>query len=128
MAFIEFLQTSIKETNRLIKLTNRLLMLTRMGKQEEQESIIVCDAAEIPNEVIHDYELIYEQLKIAKEDITKTDRLLAIPLQGSQRKKGGTGLGLSIAKDILNQYKGNISADSKLGMGTTITIVIPYTN
>ena len=79
MAFIEFLQTSIKETNRLIKLTNRLLMLTRMGKQEEQESIIVCDAAEIPNEVIHDYELIYEQLKIAKEDITKTDRLLAIP-------------------------------------------------
>ena len=58
MAFIEFLQTSIN--NRLIKLTNRLLMLTRMGKQEEQESIIVCDAAEIPNEVIHDYELIYE--------------------------------------------------------------------
>ena len=94
-----------------------------MGKQEEQESIIVCDAAEIPNEVIHDYELIYEQLKIAKEDITKTDRLLAVPLQGSQQEKGGTGLGLSIAKDILNQYKGNISADSKLGMGTTITIV-----
>ena len=75
------LQTSIKETNRLIKLTNRLLMLTRVGKQEEQESIIVCDATEIPNEVIHDYELIYEQLKIAKEDITKTDRLLAIPLE-----------------------------------------------
>ena len=91
MAFIEFLQTSIKETNRLIKLTNRLLMLTRMGKQEEQESIIVCDAAEIPNEVIHDYELIYEQLKIAKEDITKTDRLLAIPLQGSQQEKRWNG-------------------------------------
>ena len=184
------LQTSIKETNRLIKLTNRLLMLTRMDKQEEQESIIACDATEILNEVIHDYELIYEQLKIAKEDITKTDRLLAIPQEqlkqvliivldnaikysGEQKKiairtsshvnkykidiqdngygisqedlpfifdrfyrvdkarsreKGGTGLGLSIAKDILNQYKGNISAESKLGMGTTITIEIPYTN
>ena len=73
------LQTSIKETNRLIKLTNRLLMLTRMDKQEEQESIIACDATVILNEVIHDYELIYEQLKIAKEDITKADRLLAIP-------------------------------------------------
>ena len=66
-------------------------MLTRMGKQEEQESTIVCDAAEIPNEVIHDYELIYEQLKIAKEDITKTDRLLAIPLQGSQQEKRWNG-------------------------------------
>ena len=73
------LQTSIKETNRLIKLTNRLLMLTRMDKQEEQENIMACNATEILNEVIHDYELIYEQLKIAKEDITKTDRLLAIP-------------------------------------------------
>ena len=182
------LQTSIKETNRLIKLTNRLLMLTRMDKQEEQESIIACDATEILNEVIHDYELIYEQLKIEKVDITKADRLLAIPQEqlkqiliivldnaikysGDQKKitisssnyenkykleiqdngygisqedlpfifdrfyrvdkarsreKGGTGLGLSIAKDILNKYKGNISAESKLGMGSTITIVIPY--
>ena len=42
------------------------------------------------------------------------------------REKGGTGLGLSIAKDILNKYKGNISAASKLGVGTTITIEIPY--
>ena len=184
------LQTSIKETNRLIKLTNRLLMLTRMDKQEDQESIIACDATEILNEVIHDYELIYEQLKIAKEDITKANRLLAIPQEqlkqvliivldnaikysGEQkeiairssnhenkykieiqdngygisqedlpfifdrfyrvdkarsREKGGTGLGLSIAKDILNKNKGNISAESKLGKGTTITIVIPYTN
>ena len=44
------------------------------------------------------------------------------------REKGGTGLGLSIAKDILNKYRGNISAESMLGMGTTITIEIPYTN
>ena len=184
------LQTSIKETNRLIKLTNRLLMLTRMDKQEDQESIIACDATEIMNEVIHDYELIYGQLKIAKEDITKANRLLAIPQEqlkqvliivldnaikysGEQkeiairssnhenkykieikdngygisqedlpfifdrfyrvdkarsREKGGTGLGLSIAKDILNKNKGNISAKSKLGKGTTITLVIPYTH
>ena len=73
------LQTSIKETNRLIKLTNRLLMLTRMAKKEEKESIIDYNATEVLNEVIEDYELIYEQLKIEKEDITKVDRLLAIP-------------------------------------------------
>ena len=184
------LQTSIKETNRLIKLTNRLLMLTRMDKQEDQESIIACNATEIMNEVIHDYELIYRQLKIAKEDITKADRLLAIPQEqlkqvliivldnaikysgerkeiairssnhenkykieikdngygisqedlpfifdrfyrvdkARSREKGGTGLGLSIAKDILNKNKGNISAESKLGVGTTITMEIPYNN
>lgn len=184
------LQTSIKETDRLIKLTNRLLMLTRMDKQEDQESVIACDATEILNEIISDYELIYGELKIAKENITKTNRLLAIPQEqlkqvliivvdnaikysGEQKKiairssnhenkykieikdngdgisqedlpyifdrfyrvdkarsreKGGTGLGLSIAKDILNKYKGTISAESKLGVGTTITIKIPYNN
>ena len=184
------LQTSIQETNRLIKLTNRLLMLTRMAKKEEKESIIDYDATVVLNEVIEDYELIYEQLKIEKEDITKVDRLLAIPQEqlkqvliivldnaikysGEQKKiaitssehegkykidvkdngygisqedlpfifdrfyrvdkarsraKGGTGLGLSIAKDILNKYGGDISAESMLGVGTTITIVIPYTD
>ncbi len=183
------LQTSIKETNRLITLTNRLLTLTRIDKQEEHESIIPCDATEVLNEVIHDYELIYEQLEILKGGIMKTESLLAIPQEqlkqvliivfdnaikysgdrkkiaitsshhenkykieiqdngygisrqdlpfifdrfyrvdkARSREKGGTGLGLSIAKDILKKYKGNIFADSKLGMGTTITIVIPYT-
>ena len=184
------LQTSIQETNRLIKLTNRLLMLTRMAKKEEKESILDYDATVVLNEVIVDYELIYEQLKIEKEDITKVDRLLGIPQEqlkqvliivfdnaikysGEQKKiaitssehegkykidvkdngygisqedlpfifdrfyrvdkarsrtKGGTGLGLSIAKDILNKYGGDISAESMLGVGTTITIVIPYTD
>ena len=159
-----------------------------MAKKEEKESIIDYDATVVLNEVIEDYELIYEQLKIEKEDITKVDRLLAIPQEqlkqvliivldnaikysGEQKKiaitssehegkykidvkdngygisqedlpfifdrfyrvdkarsraKGGTGLGLSIAKDILNKYGGDISAESMLGVGTTITIVIPY--
>ena len=54
-------------------------MLTRMAKKEEKEDIIDYDATVVLNEVIEDYELIYEQLKIEKEDITKVDRLLAIP-------------------------------------------------
>lgn len=183
------LQTSIKETNRLIELTNRLLTLTRMDKQVDQKSIIACDATEIMNEVIHDYELIYGQLKITV-DMTKANRLLAIPQEqlkqvliilldnaikysgekkkiairssnhehnykieiedngygisqedlpfifdrfyradkARSREEGGTGLGLSIAKDILTKNKGNISAASKLGVGTIITLEIPYTN
>ena len=71
-------------------------MLTRMGKQEEQESIIVLRCYnKYRMRLFTTDELIYEQLKIAKEDITKTDRLLAIPLTRApkQRKKGGTGLG-----------------------------------
>lgn len=41
------------------------------------------------------------------------------------RENGGTGLGLSIAKRIIEKYQGYIEIESQLGIGTTITIVLP---
>lgn len=37
----------------------------------------------------------------------------------------GTGLGLAIVKDLVERYKGRISVRSKLGEGTTFTVVLP---
>lgn len=37
----------------------------------------------------------------------------------------GTGLGLTIVKDLVERYKGRISVRSKLGEGTTFTVVLP---
>ncbi|MFF2498051.1 ATP-binding protein [Peribacillus sp. NPDC058075] len=183
------LHTSIKETDRMIELTNELLLLTRMDKQKEvQGSFIPCNGLETINEVLNDYQLIHESLKINREEMVHGETLLAIPEEqlkrlliiildnaikysgenkeviiktssekdkykieihdngygisqedmpyifdrfyrvdkARSRGKGGNGLGLSIAKDITEEYKGDILAESTIGKGTAIILLIPY--
>ena len=44
------------------------------------------------------------------------------------RKTGGTGLGLSIANWIIKNHKGYFSVISRKGIGTRITVFLPYVN
>lgn len=41
------------------------------------------------------------------------------------RAMGGTGLGLAITKEIIDSHNGYLEAESTVGQGTTITIVLP---
>ena len=43
----------------------------------------------------------------------------------SEKKGFGTGLGMPIAKQIIDQHKGTIEIDSKVGEGTTFTVYLP---
>ncbi|MEX0326943.1 MAG: sensor histidine kinase [Puniceicoccaceae bacterium] len=45
--------------------------------------------------------------------------------KGRSRESGGTGLGLSIVKHIVGQHGGDITAWSRKGEGTRITITLP---
>jgi signal transduction histidine kinase len=41
------------------------------------------------------------------------------------RKQGGTGLGTKIVKDVVDAHGGQISVESRVGVGTTFSICLP---
>jgi two-component system phosphate regulon sensor histidine kinase PhoR len=53
-----------------------------------------------------------------------TERFYRVNVAAS-RAKGGTGLGLAIVKHILNRHRGELAIVSRLGEGSTFTVVLP---
>jgi len=47
------------------------------------------------------------------------------PFFTTKGKKKGTGLGLSVSLGIVKKHNGAIQLDSKVGEGTTATVILP---
>ena len=63
---------------------------------------------------------------ISSEDLPYIfDRFYRVD-KARHRENGGSGLGLAIAKEIIEEYKGAIHAESEAGIGTSISLIIPY--
>ncbi len=62
---------------------------------------------------------------IPREAIPRlTERFYRVDVRRS-RERGGTGLGLAIVKHIVNRHQGRLQIESKLGEGSTFTILLP---
>ncbi len=65
---------------------------------------------------------------IAGEDLPRVfDPFFTTKGMGDRPDKRGIGLGLAVSKDIIEEHNGRIDVESKLGSGTTFTIMLPAT-
>ncbi|MGK7910575.1 MAG: sensor histidine kinase [Synechococcus sp.] len=100
-----------------------LNLITNAGRYSESDSPIVLRVSSSESEVIVDIQ--DSGIGISPEQLPRIfDRFYRA--DGSRnRAKGGVGLGLSIATVLMEQMRGSIAVDSKVGEGSTFTLHLP---
>ena len=104
----------------LVNLAGNALKFTSRGRVD----IVVNVVSKTKDKASLQFDIVDTGIGIPKE---KIDSIFEIFTQAhSNRKFGGTGLGLAISKRLTEMQNGSISVESRPGMGSTFTVVIPY--
>lgn len=104
----------------LVNLAGNALKFTSRGRVDIEVNVV----SKTKEKASLQFQINDTGIGIPKE---KIDTIFEIFTQAhSNRKFGGTGLGLAISKRLTEMQGGSISVDSRPGIGSTFTVVIPY--
>ena len=101
-----------------------VILLDNAVKYSSKKSTIRVNTKKTDHSVLISIE--DQGIGIDKTDIPHLfDRFYRSDKARSKKEIDGYGLGLSIAKKIVDQHDGQISIESKLKKGTTVTVILP---
>ena len=90
------------------------------------------EKGEVIVSVLHERDMDYIEFCISdtgegirKEDLSKVFEKFKQVGDPAKRKTGGTGLGLAICREIVDQHKGRIWAESEVGKGSQFYFILP---
>ena len=133
------LSSMIKKSTHHFSMTLREGELRAQGNFQRLEQVLIniiqnaCQALPDPDKSIevHSYENRTEGLAV----IEVRDQGMGIPTENltrvmnpfftTKRDSGGTGLGLAVSSTIVHDLGGTLHFDSKVGVGTTVTLSLP---
>lgn len=110
---------------RITQIMNNLL--SNAFKFTEEGDNVSLEVSEVENQEYAKYKIVVSDTGIgmSEEFLKRLFEPYARETRFSARKIVGTGLGMSIVKNLVDQMEGHLSVESKLGEGTTFTLVIP---
>ncbi|MDP4210566.1 MAG: response regulator [Bacteroidota bacterium] len=102
-------------------LSNALKFTSKGGAISLSAEELLIDESRILKLVVND-----KGIGISEDDKEKIfDRFFKVQ-NSNILNQGGTGIGLSIVKELVEMHHGKIQVESALGLGTTFTIIIPF--
>ena len=110
---------------RITQILNNLL--SNAFKFTEEGDTIHLELYQVENQEHEKYKIVVSDtgLGMSKEFLGKIFEPYARETRFTARKIVGTGLGMPIVKSLVDQMEGHISVESRLGEGTTFTLVLP---
>jgi len=95
--------------NNAFKFTEKGSVIIKTGKGENVIQVSVSDSG----------------CGINQENMPRLFKKFEQLAESGERKTGGTGLGLAICKEIIEEHKGDIWAESEMGKGSIFKFVLP---